>query len=277
MTTKREIINKPSKFDYNILKLIYVMPIIFVDKYGVLFIISAIAITNLRFGDWEEYPLTKKRDILDKVILMVGLAIIALFSYLGYTNKLDNGFYIFGKLHVPSYVILFHYIFPVLFYLLKDKETLNSFFKVSKSILKHTLFICLPIIVTNIFIVLIYPVEQPRDVLIQNTFQFIFTAGLAEEMFYRGFVYNQMKKIISVKAAIFVSAILFAVLHFNVMGPIITSFNLGSLNNLFAIFMLGVACALIYEKAKSLIPVIVFHALVDGALRGIFQIIKLSM
>lgn len=277
MSTILENSKQNSKLDRNIRLFLYGLPLIFLDRFGILFIISAIAITTLSHDNIYDNIYEDRKRTSDFVSFLAALFITITISFLAYFNKLDNGFDIFGIFHVNSITVFFYILFPIGWFAFRDRLILKSFYKIDKKIFLHTLIICLPIIITNVLIVLLYPSGEPKNVLIQNAFQFVFMAGVAEELFYRGFIYNQLKRLCHLNIAVLVSALIFSVIHFNVVGPIVISLNLNSIANLFAIFMLGVSCALIYEKTKSLIPVIVFHALIDGALKNILLLISQSI
>lgn len=75
----------------------------------------------------------------------------------------------------------------------------------------------------------------------------VLVAPIAEELFFRGVVYNAWEREHGTRVAVFGSAALFAVIH-------------GSLYLFFPIFALGVALALVYRSTRSLPAVIVMHA-----------------
>lgn len=76
---------------------------------------------------------------------------------------------------------------------------------------------------------------------------FVSIAGpVVEEIFFRSFLYNAIKKESNVKWAILISAILFSFLHGHVVGFL-------------PILILGIFLAYLYEKTGSLIPSITVH------------------
>lgn len=76
---------------------------------------------------------------------------------------------------------------------------------------------------------------------------FLLVAPAAEEIFFRGVVYNAWERERGPRVALFGSAALFAVIH-------------TSLFSLVPIFALGVALALVYRSTRSLVTVIAMHA-----------------
>jgi membrane protease YdiL (CAAX protease family) len=76
---------------------------------------------------------------------------------------------------------------------------------------------------------------------------FLLVAPVAEELFFRGVVYNAWERERGPRFALFGSAVLFAVIH-------------TSLFSLVPIFALGVALALVYRSTGSLVATIAMHA-----------------
>ena len=76
-------------------------------------------------------------------------------------------------------------------------------------------------------------------------------APIGEEVFFRGFVYNALKKRINVPVAIVLSGLLFALAHFNPLA-------------LIPIWLMGVLLAFIYERTRSLWVTILMHAINNG-------------
>lgn len=76
-------------------------------------------------------------------------------------------------------------------------------------------------------------------------------APIGEEVFFRGFLYNSLKRRINVPSAIILSGLMFAVVHF---GPLA----------ILVIFPMGMLLAYVYEKTKSLWVTICMHAVHNG-------------
>jgi membrane protease YdiL (CAAX protease family) len=76
---------------------------------------------------------------------------------------------------------------------------------------------------------------------------FLLVAPVAEEVFFRGIVYNAWERERGASVALFGSAALFAAIH-------------TSLFSLVPIFALGVALAVVYRSTRSLVTVIAMHA-----------------
>lgn len=74
---------------------------------------------------------------------------------------------------------------------------------------------------------------------------------LVEEIFFRGFLYRALKRKMGVSFALLISAVLFSLIHFNVMV-------------FFPILWLGIILGLLLEKTGSLIPCVIMHIMVNS-------------
>ena len=74
---------------------------------------------------------------------------------------------------------------------------------------------------------------------------------IAEEIFFRGFSYNVIKKRWGPQAAAILTAAVFAGLHANLLGFL-------------PIMALGILLVYVYEKTGSLIPAITIHIVHNG-------------
>lgn len=116
------------------------------------------------------------------------------------------------------------------------------------------------------------PVEQPEQIPLQNApggwslvliaLGVVILAPIAEEIFFRGFVYRALRRWAEPWPATFLSAAIFAVAHFIplVMPPI---------------FVLGILLARVVERRDSLVPAIFAH-MVFNAVGFIFQFVLVS-
>jgi uncharacterized protein len=85
----------------------------------------------------------------------------------------------------------------------------------------------------------------------------VLVAPVAEELFFRGVVLNAWLREYGVRAGVFGSAALFAVIHAD-----ISSWNalIGSVANVVPIFGLGIVLALVYRQTQSLVAPMALHA-----------------
>lgn len=93
-----------------------------------------------------------------------------------------------------------------------------------------------------------------------------FIGPIIEEIFFRGFIYSAFKKNWGTNAALFLSSLLFAVVHLDLFSFI-------------PLMIIGWLLAYLFEKTKSLLPAIFLHAAYNLILilimLGQFDVIKL--
>jgi membrane protease YdiL (CAAX protease family) len=82
-------------------------------------------------------------------------------------------------------------------------------------------------------------------------FSVVILAPIAEELFFRGVVYNAWRREAGRRWGLIGSAVLFAVIHLSILS-------------LVPIFILGLALAWIYERTNTLVAPIAMHATVNG-------------
>jgi membrane protease YdiL (CAAX protease family) len=75
-----------------------------------------------------------------------------------------------------------------------------------------------------------------------------FLAPVAEELFFRGFLYTALRQRLGLAAAVTISSMVFAVGHIDALGVVAAS------------FIMGIALALVYEYTRSLWVAIAIHA-----------------
>jgi membrane protease YdiL (CAAX protease family) len=73
-------------------------------------------------------------------------------------------------------------------------------------------------------------------------------APVAEELFFRGFLYTALRQRLGIAAAATISSLVFAVGHIDALGVVAAS------------FIMGIALALVYEYTRSLWVAIAIHA-----------------
>lgn len=93
--------------------------------------------------------------------------------------------------------------------------------------------------------------EKSFWLLIYSTTMVVILGPVVEEIFFRGFTYNAIKKKWGVRPAMVLTAVVFAGLHANLIGFL-------------PIAALGFLLAYVYEKTGSLIPSITIHILHNG-------------
>jgi len=79
----------------------------------------------------------------------------------------------------------------------------------------------------------------------------VILAPLVEDTIYRGYVFQMFSERTNKWVAMFISALLFALLHIKVFGPGLTIW----------VFFFGIVSAYLYNKFNSIYPSLLFHAL----------------
>lgn len=148
----------------------------------------------------------------------------------------------------------FFAIASVIGFILYRKNVVNN--TKNRKMQKNELLWFVPIVISEL-IVFVSGVNLSQDI-VYYVVLLIFTifVGISEELFFRGIILNILKSKSS-KYAIFVSSILFSVLHLtNLAGGI--SIQYAILQVIFS-FIFGIVAAQITVITKSLLPAIVWH------------------
>ncbi|HEY9059133.1 MAG TPA: type II CAAX endopeptidase family protein [Pseudobacteroides sp.] len=258
--------HKTSKIIYLIF---YLIPFVYIDMLGITLLLSATGLTMLMHSQFTD---TSKRDINKKSILLllvsVFIAYVTMFLFIN--DKFDKGFSIGGFEILPSYTFLFYYLFPLLWAFFLEKETLKSFIRVDRKFLLYMALLCLPIIATNslwVFDQVFFDLNYSINDSLKEVYQAFIIAAIAEELFFRGFVYNSLKKVVTVPTAQVLSSIIFAFWHFSLIKSFLIEQTLNPILNMVEIFVLGLVLSFIYERSKSLISSILFHGFIDGGFK----------
>lgn len=163
-----------------------------------------------------------------------------------------------------------------LWYLMVDSDTKKkiyefaSFDALSKGVTAGTLIITVVIIIQSV-IVLVFS-KQPEDtspfpvseditsVLLLIVANFLFIA-VAEELVFRGGIYEEFKKITSTNTAILVSSVLFGILHI----PSLTV-SVSSVSAMVATTVGGAGFAVLYERTDNIVLPIIAHGTYNSLL-----------
>ncbi len=94
-----------------------------------------------------------------------------------------------------------------------------------------------------------YPIFDVRY-LLRDTIYMVFFVGLAEELLFRGLIFNDLKRIFGWKSALLGQGALFGMMHMTWRSPIEIAFT----------FAAGMVLGYIYHRTKSLVGPISMHA-----------------
>ncbi|MBN2097743.1 MAG: CPBP family intramembrane metalloprotease [Candidatus Omnitrophica bacterium] len=103
--------------------------------------------------------------------------------------------------------------------------------------------------------------EKRIWLLIYSTLMVVLLGPVVEEVFFRGFAYNALKRSLGAKAAIVLTAVIFSALHANVFGFL-------------PIAALGFLLAYVYEKSGSLIPAITIHIVHNSVMLAMLFLVR---
>lgn len=214
------------------IKDIFRLAIIFVFLGYVLYIIEAQILLSVSGAEEMLHFLPiLNTGIMDLVIL----GFIIYFVKVKYNHSLATiGLKIRNARHLSFLAVLSYIAFlPILAFLLLLLIWLTSLFNFHLP--QQTLF--------RLFLK-----EENLWLLTFSTIMVIILGPIVEEIFFRGFSYNAIKRRWGVRPAFVLTAVVFAGLHGNVIGflPIVA---------------LGLLLAYVYEKTASLIPSIIVHIL----------------
>jgi membrane protease YdiL (CAAX protease family) len=268
---------------------LYLMPVAFVDPYGMLYSLGALALLGLMYVNPVASRQTDKRSLLERLACWSIPILILCYQWLvepegGASLKADQIF----SLQIaegnsmqlfPGFAHLaISYLFPLLVICL-----LGLFGKTFRLGRKTALFaglIVVPIVLRNVLAVETLSGDAlavPSLAIIG--LQAFYVPGLGEELLYRGLVFNLFARRLKPAYAVVLSSLVFTLAHYNLIRNFWLKPNLAvpTAFNLAAIWVLGCSMAIIYNRTKSLIPCIVFHGAIDGGFRYLFYAALLAM
>ncbi|WP_113671425.1 type II CAAX prenyl endopeptidase Rce1 family protein [Vallitalea guaymasensis] len=230
-----------------------------------LFLIAAISLLLLMRFNEKVYIIKDNIQWMDSIYIIfsiIGCYLISILLDLGYFNE---GLVVNGINLIPSYILAYYFIIPMVYMMIRQPLYFKNMWKINSKIGLFTILICLPNIITSIVRIIVgaYNYISP-DNLIQNIFRFIFMAALLEELFFRGFLYNFFKNIIGKTSSTIITSLIFTFWHMSLVNNAFSNYSMGAIYNLIAIMVLGITNCLIIERTKSIIPCIVFHAVING-------------
>ena len=125
--------------------------------------------------------------------------------------------------------------------------------------LKYLLFVCLPIIARNLFI--LFFSTSTSDKVIDSVYEIwscIFVAAFVEELFFRGYLYELMKQVMNRKVAIATTSFTFVIWHTGLTKLVLVSLRVEAIENWLVVLFLGVITNIIYERTNSIFICIVY-------------------
>ena len=241
-----------------------------------------------------ESPLDIRWNALDGIIAIAFVAIMLVGVYFGSAKVLvilgDQEFLNTSTISNVSFSILYGiqvilmfgvvWFFAIFWRKSRFKDLGLRYYSIAKT-LWYSLILLIAIFVISFLYVFImnalFGIEAPSskmETLIKNSsvsniillLVVAFIGPIIEEIFFRGFIYSAFKKSWGTNVALFLSSLLFAIVHLDLFS-------------LLPLTIIGWLLAYLYQKTKSLLPAIFLHAVYNLILilimLGQLEVIKL--
>ena len=227
-----------------ILVLIWCLPIFIIDRFGMLLYCSVLAYFCLFVDEQKSNMVYYERN-------RIWLLFVACSILLSFINVyLEENYIKFIPL-IFYYLVGFYEMIKYKMRWIKEK---NFEILIPMSIYSIKLFL------NERYILEIYGLEYCCNQFLQS----IFVAAIPEELFFRGYLFNCLKRKYDGRSARLVSSIFFGIWHLQLVYNLLLNPNLITLFNIVAIIFLGYIATFLEEK-YGIIMAIMFHAFVDGA------------
>ncbi len=224
--------------------------------------------------------LIREEGARDRVIIcLVGLSVICAFAtiFMFYYGQWKHSIEIGDYIIFSSWELLLIQIFPIGLWVAnlncggKEKNTVFE-----KSTATIIILAFGPLLLNAVVVLYDRRVRVfEKNAIVQEILFAFLTAALVEECFFRGFLYNMLKKIMRKRVyAVAVSSLVFALWHIGVLSTLVKEWSWPAFINLIEIFFVGIICAELYEKTGSLFVAILFHACNNNAIVNAVELIK---
>lgn len=191
-------------------------------------------------------------------IIVVFLCFVMKLSY-------DYDFYSFEFVYRSFRIIPTHWLFVYVMLSMVWQIREKKLRQLCQFDVKKAFFICLPLVVVNVFAFFAsHKVFVEVYGLLYEIWSALFTAACLEELFFRGYLYELLKKTTNNKMAAVLSSLVFVIWHTSLVRMLFSGFGVDVMQNLITIWGLGIIETIIYERTNSLITCILFHAVNNG-------------
>lgn len=251
--------------------IVYLFSFIYNDSYSITVFVSVFAIYILLFkiknnkkDDCEIKAPTIFKFSLSSSFVIACILFEFISSYI--IRVYYNSIFFFGSIKfgnfeiVDSFVVIVEIILVIIYYIFINKINL---FVINKKVLMVVPLILLPFIFRD-------SIQVFSDIFTNNSnysvvnclnlaYRAFILAAVLEELFYRGMIYDELKKYTTVSKAQIIQAFLFMAAHSIAWLSFFKTKSILVMINLFMVFTLGVCNAKLREKTKSIIPSILLH------------------
>ena len=254
----------------------YFLPFFVWDDYNIIPLFGSYCLYKLfcsiKGKDGEIVPVgTPARS--EKVYLITVIVLEVFFSYVFrfvFSDLYGIGSISFGDFNViPTFIFWIELALVLFFYLVINKEKV---FGINAKALLFSVLILIPFVYSTALSVisikthgesieLLTPVEC-----LNSSYRAFVLAGLIEELFYRGLIYDGMKRFFNAKTAILLQAVFFSLIHSRQMVSLFETGDINIVINFICVFFLGVISARIRDYTKSFLPSIILHGCLNGGI-----------
>lgn len=249
------------KYFYYIL---YILPVMLLNNNSFIYAISAFSSKS-----FDNVP---KHNIMDnsrhnKMLYFVftfifGVILCFTMNFLYFFGSKQNNLEvkISNTTIIPTYTI-FIYIIVAIIWKIAHKNH-----KKEKIHLIQIFYAIGPMIVASIITGIITPIYYNTKMLyINQLWQSLFVAAFLEELYFRGYLYENCKKIMNYKVARVLTSLIFTLWHMNLMMQVFKNPNINIVTNIIAVFVLGLITSELYDRTNNrLIVPILYHAINNG-------------
>lgn len=257
---------------------IYLLTFIYRDANSIVAMLSMYAILLFFPFDKNEIENHNRKNFA----ITLYVAILVIFEFIcSYIIRLQykelffiGSIKIFGIEIMNSFVVTIQIISILIYYVFLNRKKI---FDINKKIIFLIVIISIPFILTDLisagYKVFIEKINVDRLLYFNLAYRAFILAALLEELFYRGMIYDELKKICPKKCAQIVQALLFTLVHSERWLMLFNNFDLNVLINLILVFLMGILSSKLRDKSNSLLPSVIMH----GALNGGFYNLIISL
>ncbi len=262
------MMKKVNRKDWIACIIITIIAVIYPDCFGILPIIASVCMVYIVSGFPDDNNECREGDKKTYFLIFVSTGIAYFIYFMIGSGQWNNGLVLQNEIIIlPTYAILFVYVIPLIWLRKQKNLNIRKMFSFDKETRKISLLICIIYFYYSCAQISIYYIESsiiskwmPLHMMVQS----FWVAAVAEELFFRGYIYNLLKKVCCTTYAQMVSSLIFTFSHFNLLIKLINEgVTVQIIINYISIFVLGWCSAFIYEKRKNLIPSIVLHTCVN--------------
>lgn len=273
--------------------ILYLMTMFINDEFGIGSMLGVItAFMLVGFPKYEvlddintknigQKPYNRGRKIITKTFVIVLLIADFFFSY--YLRIFRRDLFNFGGIAmgsinlVNSFVIYIEVVAVFIYYVVLEKKNI---LKMGKRALLFIIVMIIPFLIKDCLYasygIFLNHIRYDAREYFNLAYRAFMLAAFTEELFYRGMVFDELKKYCSPISSELIQAALFTLVHSERWILLFKEFDILIAINLFAVFFMGFLASRLRERTGSIVPGIVMHAALNGGIYDIF-IAVLSM